>query len=626
MLNYPILSKINSPNDIKQLNRTSLRKLSSEVAKYIQEVVEEIGGHYSSPLGVVDLTIALHYIYNSPSDKMIWDVGHQAYAHKILTGRCEKFKSMRQKNGISGFLKRSESPHDIFGAGHASTSISAALGFAHARDRKNTKEQILAIIGDGAMTGGLAYEGINNLGYHRTQLTIVLNDNSHSISKSVGALSHYLTRVVTNPTYNRIRNDIWNISGKLPLSKHIRKLMRKTEEGIKGYLTPGALFEELGLRYIGPIDGHNYSELIRTFKAVKQMNTPVLVHVHTRKGKGSKIAEKDAIKYYSISGKKSSSNGIAAPNYSTVFGQTITQMAEKDDKIICVTAAMEIGTGLSSFTGKYPDRYVDVGIAEEHAITYSAGLAAEGFKPIVPIYSTFMQRAYDHICHDALLQKLPLIYCMDRAGVVGPDGPTHHGVFDLSFMSTLPGMIVSAPKDGNELRNLIATALNSKKNFSIRYPKDSSREYTENKNAEILQIGRWEILHKGRESAILAVGSMVGMVLDSKKEIYSELGYLPTIINARFIKPLDDELLIDICNDHANIITIEEGALSGGFGSAVSCFLHDNQLDNKMQRLGIPDDFVEHGSRSELLHDIGLNSNNLISVLRNENVEELYEH
>ena len=352
MLNYPILSKINSPNDIKQLNRMSLRKLSSEVAKYIQEVVEEIGGHYSSPLGVVDLTIALHYIYNSPSDKIIWDVGHQAYAHKILTGRCDEFRNMRQKNGISGFLKRSESPHDIFGAGHASTSISAALGFAHARDRNNTKEQILAIIGDGAMTGGLAYEGINNLGFHRTQLTIVLNDNSHSISKSVGALSHYLTRVVTNPTYNRIRNDIWNISGKLPLSKHIRKLMRKTEEGIKGYLTPGALFEELGLRYIGPIDGHNYSELIRTFKAVKQMNTPVLVHVHTRKGKGSKLAEKDAIKYYSIGSKKTSSNGSMVPDYSNVFGKTIKQMAEKDDKIICVTAAMEIGTGLSSFTGK----------------------------------------------------------------------------------------------------------------------------------------------------------------------------------------------------------------------------------------------------------------------------------
>ena len=626
MPDYPILSKINSPDDIKQLKQASLRKLSSEVTKYIQEVVEDVGGHYSSPLGVVDLTIALHYIYNSPSDKIIWDVGHQAYAHKILTGRRDEFRNMRQKNGISGFLKREESAHDIFGAGHASTSISAALGFAHARDRNNTKEQILAIIGDGALTGGLAYEGINNLGFHSTQLTIVLNDNSHSISKSVGALSHYLNRVVTNPTYNRIRNDIWNISGKLPLSKHIRKLMRKTEEGIKGYLTPGALFEELGLRYIGPIDGHNFSELIRTFKAIKEMNTPVLLHVYTRKGKGSKLAEKDAVKYYSIGGKKTISNGSDLPNYSKVFGKTITQLAKNEDKIICVTAAMEIGTGMYPFTEKYPNRCMDVGIAEEHAITYSAGLSAAGFQPIVAIYSTFMQRAYDHIVHDALLQNLPLIYCMDRAGLVGADGPTHHGVFDLSFMSTMPGMIVSAPKDGNELRNLLATALDSRKNFSIRYPKDSCREYDEDESAVILRIGSWEILHKGIESVILAVGSMVGMILDAKQDLYSKLGYMPTIINARFIKPLDVELLIDICKNHTNIITIEEGVLSGGFGSAISSFLHDYQLDNKLHRLGIPDDFVEHGTRSELLHDLGLHPDNVISILKNENVKELYEY
>jgi 1-deoxy-D-xylulose-5-phosphate synthase len=408
-----LLPKIDSPKDIKKLNKNALGKLSTEVGQYIQDVVENVGGHYSSPLGVVDLTIALHYLYNSPSDKIIWDVGHQAYAHKILTGRRDAFKKMRQKGGISGFLKRSESPHDIFGAGHASTSISAALGFAHARDRKKTKDQIVAIIGDGAMTGGLAYEGINNLGYHRTQLTIVLNDNSHSISKSVGALSHYLTRVVTNPTYNRIRNDIWEISGKLPLSSHIRKIMRKTEEGIKGYLTPGALFEELGLRYIGPIYGHNLDELIRTFRAVKKMNTPVLVHVFTCKGKGSELAEEDAVKYYSIGGKAKQKFENAAPDYSNVFGQSIIQLAEKDDKVVCITAAMEIGTGMTPFIEKYPDRYVDVGIAEEHAVTYSAGLAAEGYKPIVPIYSTFMQRAYDHIFHDALLQNLPLVYCMN---------------------------------------------------------------------------------------------------------------------------------------------------------------------------------------------------------------------
>ncbi len=625
MNNYSLLPTINSPEDIKRLNSNSLRLLSTEVGQYIQEVVENVGGHYSSPLGVVDLTIALHYIYNSPSDKIIWDVGHQAYAHKILTGRRDEFKNMRQKDGISGFLKRDESPHDIFGAGHASTSVSAALGFAHARDRKKTDDQIIAIIGDGAMTGGLAYEGINNLGYHRSQLTIVLNDNSHSISKSVGALSHYLTRVATNPTYNRIRNDIWEISGKIPLSKHIRKIMKKTEEGIKGYLTPGALFEELGLRYIGPINGHNLDELTRTFQAVKKMNTPVLVHVYTQKGKGSKLAEKDAIKYYSMGGKVKKITKHIAPDYSNVFGQSIIQLAEKDEKVLCITAAMEIGTGMTPFIEKYPDRYVDVGIAEEHAVTYSAGLAAEGYKPIVPIYSTFMQRAYDHIFHDALLQKLPLLYCMDRSGIVGPDGPTHHGVFDLAFMQTLPGMIVTAPKDGNELRNLIATALQSGKNFSIRYPKTSSRAFNKNGKPEILEIGKWEILESGSETAIFAVGSMVGMILDSNTDLFSKLGYQPTIINARFVKPLDSELILEICNNHDNIITIEEGCLSGGFGSAVRAFLHDNNLENKLHRIGIPDNFVEHGTRDELLAELGLCAENIISILTNDKLEEVYE-
>jgi 1-deoxy-D-xylulose-5-phosphate synthase len=616
MIKYPILSNIDSPADLKQMNYLTLNKLSAEISNYIQEVVEKVGGHYSSPLGVVDFTLALHYVYNSPVDKLIWDVGHQAYAHKIITGRRDQFANMRTKNGISGFLKRDESPHDIFGAGHASTSISAALGFAHARDWNNTNEQVVAIIGDGAMTGGLAYEGINNLGYHKTQLTLVLNDNSHSISKSVGALSHYLTRVVTNPTYNRIRNDIWDISGKLPMSEHIRKVLRKTEEGIKGYLTPGALFEEFGLRYIGPVNGHNLKDLIRVFTAVKEMNTPVLVHVYTHKGKGNKLAEKDAIKYYSISGKKTSNNGASAPDYSNVFGQSIKQIAEDDNKIVCVTAAMEIGTGMTPFIKKYPERYVDVGIAEEHAVTYSAGLSAAGYKVVVPIYSTFMQRAYDHIFHDALLQNLPLVYCMDRAGLVGPDGPTHHGVFDIAFMRSLPGMIVTAPKDGNELRNLLATGIQSRKNFSIRYPKATSIRFDENINAEILEIGDWEILIAGEKTAILAVGSMVGMIMGSIKLIVDEIEYTPTVVNARFIKPIDDKMIFDLCESHENIISIEEGVLAGGFGSAIGEFLHDNKLTNTLYRLGIPDHFVHHSTREELLADLGLTPKNIISILK----------
>ena len=355
------------------------------------------------------------------------------------------------------------------------------------------------------------------------------------------------------------------------------------------------------------------------------MNTPVLVHVYTQKGKGSKLAEKDAIKYYSMGGKNKKITKHIAPDYSNVFGQSIIQLAEKDEKVLCITAAMEIGTGMTPFIEKYPDRYVDVGIAEEHAVTYSAGLAAEGYKPIVPIYSTFMQRAYDHIFHDALLQKLPLVYCMDRSGIVGPDGPTHHGVFDLAFMQTLPGMIVTAPKDGNELRNLIATALRSGKNFSIRYPKTSSRAFNRNGIPEILEIGKWEILESGSETAIFAVGSMVGMILDSNTDLFSELGYQPTIINARFVKPLDSELILEICNNHDNIVTIEEGCLSGGFGSAVSAFLHDNNLENKLHRIGIPDNFVEHGARDELLVELGLCAENIISIITNDTLEEVYE-
>ena len=613
-----ILSQINSPTDLKRLNSEALGHLSGEVADHIKSVIEEHGGHYSSPLGVVDLTIALHYVYDSPRDKIIWDVGHQAYAHKILTGRRDQFHTLRQKDGISGFLKRSESEHDIVGAGHASTSISSALGFAHARDKDKTDDQIVSIIGDGAMTGGLAYEGINNLGYHKTQMTIVLNDNSMSISESVGALSKYLNRVVTNPSYNRIRNDIWDLSGKIPMSSFVRKFLRKTEEGIKGFLTPGALFEELGLRYIGPVDGHDLDELIRTFESVKQMNTPVLVHVFTKKGKGSKSAESDSVKYYSMSGSKNkvSSSETTAISYSQAFGESIAQIAENDDAIECVTAAMEIGTGMTAFTKKYPDRYIDVGIAEEHAVTYASGLAGAGKKPIVAIYSTFLQRAFDCIFHDGLLQDLPIIYCMDRAGLVGPDGPTHHGVFDIPMLRMLPNMIVTAPKDGNELKNLLATATASGKSFSIRYPKGSSRNFDSSLTPEILKIGEWEALNKGCKVAILATGSMVAIVEDYLEFISETLGFIPSLINARFIKPLDMTMLSSLSNNYDAIITMEEGCLAGGFGSAVIEYFNDIGSQIKVSRMGIPDNFIEHGTRAELLDSLNLNANGVISKIK----------
>ncbi len=611
-----ILSKINSPKDIKTLNTTALNQLSVEVSDKIKSVVEDVGGHYSSPLGVVDLTLALHYVYNSPDDKIIWDVGHQAYAHKIITGRRDSFYTLRQKDGISGFLKRSESEHDIVGAGHASTSISAALGFAHARDKQNKDDQVVAIIGDGAMTGGLAYEGINNLGYHRTQMTIVLNDNSMSISESVGALSKYLNRVVTNPTYNRIRNDIWDISGKMPMSSFVRKFLRKTEEGIKGFLTPGALFEEFGLRYIGPVDGHDMDELIRTFESVKTMNTPVLVHVYTKKGKGSENAESDSVKFYSMSGKSASSGKTSDTlSYSQAFGESIAQLAKDDFEIECVTAAMEIGTGMTPFTQQFPDRYIDVGIAEEHAVTYASGLAGSGKKPIVAIYSTFMQRAFDCIFHDGLLQNLPIIYCMDRAGLVGPDGPTHHGVFDIPMLRMLPNMVVTAPKDGNELRDLLYTATLNNKSFSIRYPKGSSRNFDLNKKPNKLEIGSWEKLNKGEKIAVIASGSMVGMVQDAIDDIANQVGFIPTLINARFIKPLDEGILLEISKTHSQIITIEEGCLAGGLGSGVLEFLNMNSININIKCMGIPDNFVEHGTRSELLDSLSLNAQGVVHLI-----------
>ena len=609
-----LLQKVNSPEDLKNFSYLELESLSSEIAEHIKKVVSKLGGHYSSPLGVVDLTLALHYVYNSPKDKLIWDVGHQAYSHKIITGRREEFLNLRSKNGISGFLKRDESEHDIIGAGHASTSISAALGLAHARDRLNESNNVLAIIGDGAATGGMAFEGLNNLGYHRTQLTVVLNDNSMSISGSVGALSRYLTKVVTNPTYNKIRNDIWNLSGKISESDNnlIRRLLRKTEEGIKGLLTPGILFEELGLRYIGPVDGTNIKDMIDVFTSVREMKTPVLVHVHTMKGKGCNNAEKNSVKYYSLSPSKKSSSGAA--NYSNVFGDALIDLAETYE-FKCVTAAMPIGTGMDSFTKKYSERYIDVGIAEEHAVTYASGLSAGGILPIVAIYSTFMQRSYDQIFHDCLLQNLPIILCMDRAGLVGEDGPTHHGVYDIAFLRSLPNIIITAPKNGNELKSLLLTGIKSEKAFSIRYPKGNSITYDPELKPEILKIGSWELLTEGNDIAILAVGSMVDVAQNTLKLLKNDNINI-TLVNCRFIKPIDEKMLENIFKSHKKIITIEEGTILGGFGSSILEYASLKNITANIKVLGIPDQFIQHGPRSELLDDIGLSKNKLYNTIK----------
>ena len=609
-----ILNKINNPSDMKALNINELEILCDEIELLIKNTIKEHGGHYSSPLGVIELTVALHYVYDTPDDKLIWDVGHQAYPHKILTDRKNQFSTIRQKDGLSGFLKIEESKYDSFGAGHSSTSISAALGFAHARDKNKTKNQVVAIIGDGAMTGGMAYEGINNLGYHRTQMTVVLNDNSLSISKSVGALSKYLTLITTNKTYNKIRRKIWQISGNLPfISRFVRFFLKKTEKAIKGSLTPGSLFEDLGLRYIGPIDGHNLKDLIRTFESVKEMNTPVLLHIYTQKGKRISVSDTESIKYYSLSGNKNIKNENLPADYSKVFGQSLKKYSKDYKDLVCVTAAMELGTGLNIFSSNNPDKYIDVGIAEEHAVTYAAGLAAAGKKPLVVLYSTFFQRAYDQVFHDVLLQKLPVIFCLDRAGLVGPDGPTHHGVFDISLMNALPGIIISAPKDGNELDNLILTALETNKPFCIRYPKSNSINYHQTNISKVLEVVSWEKLNNGKNIAILATGSMVDLAINTIDEIEKKFGFKPTVVNCRFIKPFDKKMLDNIIDSHQSIITIEEGILTGGFGSSIVDYAKN--IDIKVYTMGIKDEYIEHGTRQELLDLVGLNNNSLINLI-----------
>ena len=614
---YKILPTIDSPVDVRKLNIKELNILGDEIENYIHQVISKIGGHYSSPLGVIDLTLALHYVYNTPKDKLVWDVGHQAYSHKIITGRRKEFSKIRKFNEISGFLKIDESPYDSFGAGHTSTSISAALGFAHARDQRKSSEKIIAVIGDGAMTGGLAYEGLNNLGYHRTQLTVILNDNSLSISESVGALSKYLTKITTNPTYNKLRKNIWDISGKIPIiSNLLRKIIKKTEDGVKASFTAGGLFEELGIRYIGPVDGHNISELISVLNSVKLMTGPVLLHVYTNKSKRIKYFDsKDAVKYYSISPPQIQKKDEVY-NFSKVFGDSILVLAVTN-KFTCITAAMKNGTGLDRFSKIYKDRYIDVGIAEQHALTYAAGLSASGIKSIVTIYSTFIQRGYDQIIHDIAMQNLPVIICMDRAGLVGPDGPTHHGIFDIAFLRIIPNIIITSPKDGFELHDLLFTALKENKLFSIRYGKISTT-YKVNYIPKLLKIGKWERIMKGENIAILAVGSMVENSIIVAGLLKKNDNLSISVYNCRFIKPLDVDMLNLISDKYKNIYLIEEGSILGGFGSSVLEYYNKNIKKNKnsITLLGIDDNFVTHGSRKQLLDVVGLSDTKIYNKIK----------
>ena len=629
-LNY--LPNIKSPEDIRGYSNEELHELCDELRNYTIDTITQIGGHLAPTLGVIELTVALHYTYNTPNDKLIWDVGHQGYAHKLLTGRYDDFPTIRKFKGLSGFLKRSESDYDVIGAGHASTSISSALGIAEGRHQNKEDFRVAAIIGDGSMTGGLAFEGINNAGHLGRQLLVILNDNEMSISPNVGAISTYFTRLISNPLYNRIRNEFWDLTGKLPLAKTTtRTLIKKVEESLKSLIVPGILFDELGFRYFGPIDGHDLDEVLHTLENIKDIQKPVLLHVLTKKGKGmvsmnveNREYHDDAVKYHAVkpNGKRPykiekdvpKSN---APIFQDVFGKLSCEIARNREDTVCVTAAMREGTGLVPYSKEFPDRYYDVGIAEGHGVTFSAGLATEGIRPIVAIYSTFLQRAYDHIIHDCAIQHLPVIFCMDRSGIAGEDGPTHHGALDLAYLRCIQNMIVTAPKSGNEFRHLLYTALNIKgQPISIRYPKASSVEFDENGQAEMLPIGSWEVEQRGSDVAILAVGPMVYTALDAAKQFASS-GITCEVVNCRFIKPMDTAYLDSIKKKFAKIITLEEGTTTGGFGDGVAGWLLENGFQGQFKKLGLPDNFVEHGSRDQILTMLGLDVDGVAQSIRN---------
>ena len=617
-----LLPKIKSPADIRDFSKQQLQQLVDELRYYTIETISQIGGHLAPTLGVVELTVALHKVFETPSDKIVWDVGHQGYAHKILTGRFDEFPSIRQFGGLSGFLKRSESDYDVFGAGHASTSISAATGIAQSRKHSGKNFRVVSVIGDGSMTGGLAFEALNNAGALKTPMIVVLNDNEMSISPNVGALNTYLTKIVTNPVYNHIREEIWNLSGKLPFGKSkARTMLHRIEDSLKSLLVPGMLFEELGFRYIGPIDGHNLNDLIDTFEKIKDVRSPMLLHVLTKKGKGmaNVDAEKyhaDAVKYHAVkpNGKISANKVESVPLFQDVFGYLTCEVAKNRNDTVCITAAMREGTGLVKYAKEFPERYYDVGIAEGHAVTFAAGLATQNIRPIVAIYSTFLQRAFDHIIHDAAIQHLPVVFCMDRAGIAGEDGPTHHGALDIAYLKCIQDMIVTAPKDGNELRNLLYTGLDYKDGpFAIRYPKASSIEFNKLGQAELLPIGSWEVLRKGEEAVILAVGPQVYDALNAAEQLVGR-GVNCEVVNCRFIKPMDEDYLHKVIERFNKVITIEEGVSTGGFGESIAAFLSTNGFKGDINNISLPDKFVEHGPRQLLLDKYGVNQEGIESL------------
>ncbi len=603
---YKVLSLVNDPSDIRKLDGSQLKTLCSDVREYMIDTISEIGGHFGGGLGTVELTVALHKVLNTPYDLIVWDTGHQAYPHKILTGRKELLPGIRQLNGISGFLKRSESEYDTFGAGHASTSISAALGMAVARDINNEPRKVVAVIGDGAMTGGMAYEAMNNSGLIKSDLIVVLNDNRMSIAPNVWQISNYFTEMIAHPEYNKFKGQIWELTGKLDqFGDRLRKIAVRLESGIKAVITPGMLFEALGFRYFGPINGHNIHQVVKIFEQVKDLKGPILVHAITQKGKGYKPAEGHEQRLHAstpfdkLTGKAHKKSG-AKPSYTSIFGNALVEIVRQNPKVVGITGAMPDGTGLDILQKNCPANYFDVGIAEEHAVTFAAGMATQGTIPVVAIYSTFLQRAFDHIIHDVALQKLHVVFVLDRAGLVGADGPTHHGAFDLSYLRMIPGMVIMAPKDESELRDMLYTAVRYNNGpIALRYPRGTAIGVPLKAGFEAIEIGKSEQLLRGEQVALLAVGSMVQYSLKAAEKLEAE-GISCEVINMRFVKPLDHERLDDIAKRHTKIITLEENALAGGFGSAVSEFLADKNYKSDILRIGLPDHFVDHGTQEEL--------------------------
>jgi len=625
-----LLDLIDSPSDLRKLSVEQLPAVAREARERHIDVVSQIGGHFGASLGVVELTVAMHYAFDTPRDKLVWDTGHQGYIHKILTGRSERLPTIRQRHGLAPFLRRDESEYDVFGAGHASTSISAAWGIATGRDLNGEDFNVAAIIGDGAMGCGLAFEALNNAGHTDRDFVVVLNDNDQSIAPNVGALNKYLTSVVTNPAYNRVRDVVKDVLHRAPTSLgHVmEEVAGKIEDGLTHFLTPGMLFEALGFRYIGPVDGHDVEGLVEHFERVKKMSGPILVHAITQKGKGFALAEDDPWTWHAsgpfdkVSGsaaKKASSSGPSLPRYQKVFGKALVDLAREDERVVAITAGMPDGTSTDLFAKEIPERYFDVGIAEGHAVTFAAGLATEGVKPVVAIYSTFLQRAYDMIVHDVALQDLPVVFGMDRAGIAGADGPTHHGCLDICYMLGIPNMTVTAGKDGAEMIGLMRAGLAHESGpFCVRWPRAAvPAEVPATSEVEAIPYGTWEVLRSGSDIALLAVGTMVHPALEAAQELAAR-GIDATVVNCRYLKPYDVEVLTEVLGTHRGIVTIEEGQVANGFGAFLAREIGDmdTELHRPLSAMGIPDRFIEHGDRGGLLADIGLDARGIADHAR----------